>query len=364
MSTTDLGHEHAVPELETHSEVLDAGEEQAARRAPAVRRDRRRNLLIGVTLAFVGYLIVFGPPSGREIVLMWVLAWLFAVVGGSWALFRRVVLRDWMPLIAVLFVYDFLRGQVERMPWSDSLPLLQDNSFTPHLWHAHVLPVLRGDVDVFGQLPTAWLQHHLHPTDAFHWYDYALAVVYMSHFIVPLLVALLLWTRSYHAFHRYVATLTTLSVMGLATYLTFPAAPPWLASVNGWTTPGVQRLMGEALKSAGSTPARSVIERGEAWSNPVAAMPSLHAAMPMMILLFFWGAARWWMRGLLALYTLAMGFALVYGGEHYVIDIVFGWAYAALAWLAVRRVVAWRRRRASARQAVSTVPIAAAPVPG
>ena len=310
-----------------------------------VHRSRRRKLLAGVGLAFVAYLVFVGPPSGREIVLMWMLLWLFAAVGGSRALFVRVVTKDWLPLFGVLFAYDFLRGQVERMPWSHSLTLLRDDSLVLRAWHAHVEPQLSGDQQLFGQLPTIWLQHRLHPTGNFHWYDVVLSVVYMSHFILPLAVALLLWSRSYQAFQHYVAVFTTLSVMGLATYLLFPAAPPWMASLNGYAPHGIDRIMGETLKAIGSTPARSLIERGEAWSNPVAAMPSLHAAMPMMILLFFWGTARWWFRAVLVTYTLAMAFALVYGGEHYVVDILAGWAYAAIAWLVVTQIARRRRQR-------------------
>jgi membrane-associated phospholipid phosphatase len=48
-----------------------------------------------------------------------------------------------------------------------------------------------------------------------------------------------------------------------------------------------------------------------------------------MLLLFFWGAGRRARIGLGA-YTLAMGFTLVYGGEHFVADVVAGWLAALL----------------------------------
>ena len=38
-----------------------------------------------------------------------------------------------------------------------------------------------------------------------------------------------------------------------------------------------------------------------------------------------------WARPLLALYPLAMAFALVYTAEHYVFDILLGWAYTLVA---------------------------------
>jgi membrane-associated phospholipid phosphatase len=40
-----------------------------------------------------------------------------------------------------------------------------------------------------------------------------------------------------------------------------------------------------------------------------------------------------------------MAFSLVYGGEHYVVDCVAGWAYAALAYCSVEYVFARRAAR-------------------
>jgi membrane-associated phospholipid phosphatase len=80
-------------------------------------------------------------------------------------------------------------------------------------------------------------------------------------------------------------------------------------------------------------------------------MPSLHAAYPALLLLFFWRDG-WRLRIPLALYTLAMGFTLVYGGEHFLIDILVGWAYAAVAFSIVRLAgPAWRLARAPSRRA-------------
>lgn len=42
--------------------------------------------------------------------------------------------------------------------------------------------------------------------------------------------------------------------------------------------------------------------------------------------------------------AVAMGFVLVYGGEHFVLDIVVGWAYA-LAALAIVSACGWALRR-------------------
>jgi len=85
-------------------------------------------------------------------------------------------------------------------------------------------------------------------------------------------------------------------------------------------------------------------------ANPIAAMPSLHAAFAALIALFIGARMRSRWRWLLALYPLAMGLTLVYTGEHYVIDIVIGFAYA----FAIDRLVGyWEASRAQRRRSAA-----------
>ena len=94
----------------------------------------------------------------------------------------------------------------------------------------------------------------------------------------------------------------------------------------------------------------SLFEHGVHYANNVAAMPSLHAAYAMLFTLFFWSILPWWTRPLLALYPVAMAFALVYTGEHYVIDVLLGWLYAAVVYVAGNRLAdTWAAQRASRR---------------
>ena len=54
-------------------------------------------------------------------------------------------------------------------------------------------------------------------------------------------------------------------------------------------------------------------------------------------MLFFWKSAGRW-RWLLPLYPLAMAFALVYTGEHFVIDVLLGWLYATVVFVVGNRL--------------------------
>ena len=306
----------------------------------------RRRLLVAVTAGSALLVAVYGFPTGRDVIVGWLLVFLLALCGGDLRAWRRAVVHDWLAYVAVLFAYDALRGQAHRLGGG----LAGGRALTDgdgHLVHAFVTPQLDADRWLFaGHVPTVWLQHQLFDATRVHWYDVAVVPVYMSHFVVPTALAAVLWVRSYPAFRRYIATFVTLTAMTLVTYTLFPAVPPWMASLNGYLPAGVLRVVPVTLLSTGIGTIQSAVEHGQAYANPVAAVPSLHSAVPMLLVLMFWSRARWPGRAAMCGYAAAMTFTLVYGGEHYVVDVLLGWAYAAAALVVVDRV---RSRRVSAQ---------------
>ncbi len=316
---------------------------------------RRRRWFLAVGIAFVLVSIPFGFPTGRDVITGWTLLLLLAAFGGDLRHWGRSVLRDWLPLFGVLFLYDFLRGSADELGSRlVSLPALRNGKTGAEgIDHAHVLPQLRADEILFGwatggRVPTVWLQDHLHVAGQVRWYDIAIVPVYMSHFVVPMALAVVLWLFGYHLFRRYVWTLVTLTLLTLATYALFPAAPPWMAGLNGYL-PDVTRVVSETLQATGIGTIRSAVARGEAYANAVAAIPSLHSGVPMMVLLFSWSLVGRRVRALLVGYVLAMTFTLAYGGEHFVVDAFVGWLYAAVSVYGV----AWFFRRRAARTATT-----------
>jgi membrane-associated phospholipid phosphatase len=296
--------------------------------------------MLAVTALFVGVAAVFGFPTGREVITGWVLLFLFAACAGNVALWARSVVQDWAPLLAVLFLYDFLRGSAEHVGrLFANLPTLQSDRLNPAVTvQAHVREPIDVDKALFGgHVPTVWLQQHFYTPGHVHWWDAVAVPVYFSHFVVSLGVAVALWAFSYRLYRRYVWTLVGLTLITLATYAAFPAAPPWMAGLPGNDVlPDVARVVSDTLKAMGGHTVNSAVERGEAYSNRVAAMPSLHAGVPAMLMFFAWPLVGRLARAGLVLYALAMAVTLVYGGEHYVADVLAGWLYALVVVLAVR----------------------------
>jgi hypothetical protein len=147
--------------------------------------------------------------------------------------------------------------------------------------------------------------------------------------------------------------------IGLVGYWVVPTAPPWYASLHGRLGEtgevAVRRMMvehGQAFWKDGWEPLYSVLG-----GNPLAAMPSLHFATSLMAAHLLAeagpieGAIGW-------TYALTLGFALVYLGEHYLVDLVAGAAltegiraaapHASPATAAIGRTLQALERRARA----------------
>jgi membrane-associated phospholipid phosphatase len=270
-----------------------------------------------------------GVPTSHDLVFLWFAIGMAAVCITD--LRRRVprLVIEWAPFIGVLFVYDRLRG------FADGL-----------VFPARELPQIHVESALFGKpIPTVWLQSHLwHGADHLHWWDYGAWFVYLTHFFATFVVAAVLWTWFHDRFARFATMVCVLALTGFATYALYPAVPPWLAARDG-DIGRANRLIGIVWQHVPIAHYGSLFEKGQSYANNVAAMPSLHAAYALLITLYLWRLVPRPARVVLALYPPAMAFALVYSGEHYVVDCIAGWVYACATFFAVNWVFERRAQR-------------------
>ena len=207
-------------------------------------------------------------------------------------------------------------------------------------------PIWADRVIGFGELPSRRLQLALARTGAdgaggpeFTALDRVLVWAHWSWFAVPHTALLYVMLRRPERFGRAAVMTYAVFDVGATFYWFLPTAPPWYAA--GAREDGAA---GEALAVR-----RMMVEYGEhfwrdGWGslysvfggNPLAAMPSLHFATTLMAALLLSEVGP--VAGALGFaYTATLGFALVYLGEHYVVDLLAG---AALT-LAIRRSERW-----------------------
>ena len=276
-------------------------------------------------LALVLWTAHYGIPVQRELVILWTCGALACVSIGRPPREILQLVIDWLPIVAVLWAYDLTRGA------ADSLGI-----------GAHYATMIDFDRFVFGEVPTVWLQERLYEPRVVQWWDVGFTLVYTSYFIAPFVLAGWLWARDRLGFQRFTRRLVTLALAGLATYIVFPAAPPWMAGEMGLIGE-VHRTTARGWEDLGVGTA-SLFSKGQAASNLVAAVPSLHSAFTMLVALFLWSRVRPSLRPLLLLYPLAMGLTLIATGEHYFFDVILGWLYAGAVMAGWTR---WERRRAA-----------------
>lgn len=319
--------------------MSDDVEVRAIGTAPDVRSGWphwRRVRLAALALYVVVIVVIVarsGVPTGRiSLAVLIVSGLLISRIGEGWHRLA-LVLVDWLPFTLVLMAYDKTRGLADAL----GTPLHEADAVRWEQW-------LCG-----GHIPTVWLQQHLYSPHHVYWYDALTTLVYTSHFIATPVFAAVLWLRERTQWLRYITRVIALSVAGLITYTLLPEAPPWMAARDHFIHTPIERLSARGWIWLHLGNVNELLEHAqESGANPVAAMPSLHAAFAALIALFIGARLRSRWRYLLVLYPLAMGYALVYLGEHYVIDVIAGYVYAIGAYAAVSF---WERRRAAAKAA-------------
>lgn len=301
-----------------------------------------------------------GFAFNRELLLLYICTGLIAASIGQG---RRVlyVVRDWLPFALVLIAYDLSRGAATLIG-------------RPTLWHWQV------DMDrllFFGTVPTVWLQERVKLPRA-PWWESVISTVYMSFFILPYVVAAVLWLRDRNEWKAFVRLFVGLSFVALVIYAILPAAPPWAAArcsaadvaggpsgpscmfrsargvpdggllgamqisqdgANNW----VERIVTRGWGNLNLQTASALVDQGQASVNLVAAIPSLHAGLTAAVAAFLWTRVQRKWRSFLVAYVLIMAFTLVYTAEHYVIDILLGWALAVVVVTAINRYEARRK---------------------
>jgi membrane-associated phospholipid phosphatase len=314
-------------------------------------------LLGAYLVGYVIYVWKVGLPIARIAVLISVaIPVILAQAGKPWRSVMRT-LGDLGLYIAMWLAYDRSRG------WADELDFPRQVQ----------MPANIDKFLFFGNNPNTWMQEHFFHSGDVRWYDVVGSLTYFTHFLFPVLTAVILWVANRHQWVRYVRRFATVLFAGVATYIVMPTVPPWMASdpKYGYSLfPRLARHTGRGWSELHLKAVSKAFLKGAEWSNPTAALPSLHAAFALFVPLFFFAWVRAWKwRALMLCFPLTMGLSLVYFGEHYVTDIVLGWVYVLASfwfwgWWERSGVASLRTVRAMRNSATSATSETSAPNPG
>jgi membrane-associated phospholipid phosphatase len=290
------------------------GREDAAQPEKKSKFDYRssRFLAVACPAIYAAVLSVFcikyDVIPGPEFV---VLCFFIYAAYNSWS--RRFV-RDWVPLVTLFLSYEAMYGVVGKVAGI-----------------VHVVEPINLELKIFGTIPTLVLQQ-LYRTPIL---DYLGAVFYSLHFIAPTVFAFVLWRTSSKNFKSYTLALAICTYSALITFLVYPVAPPWFG-VNA------TRILFDVDRDIGVPVYRTIFDFID--SNPFAAFPSLHAAFPWLISLFALKIKKAKALPILV-YPVGVWFSAVYLGEHYVVDVLGGIAYATVAFIVAEKIIAYVQSR-------------------
>jgi membrane-associated phospholipid phosphatase len=165
---------------------------------------------------------------------------------------------------------------------------------------------------VFGGSATRWMQAHTSGALENALINVAF-ILHAAWFMLPFVSAGLLLLVERRKVAECLTWALAVSYAGAIGYVLLPLTPPWMSE-------GIVRL----------AETRGTWDYTRVDNNPVAAFPSLHAALPLMLGLFFilrTRRARWFGWALSA-YALLVGVSVVYMGEHWIVDVLAGYALA------------------------------------
>ena len=258
---------------------------------------------IGYSVAMLGYYIAFGKLlQFLPIVFFLAAIPVLSLLGSS-----RGMARSWLPFVSILLSYEALAGVVGS--YASSKVVFSIYPIDRLLW----------GFNLTGLIQASFYSPVVTQVTSFF---------YTLHFPLIVITSAALWYFNRQLFGKYTAAMIITSYAALVTFVLLPTAPPWYENValNLYQSTG-----GSVLPNALSS-SISMIE-----SDQFAAFPSLHTAYAVIFAYFMIKLNR--RLAFVAVPVTAMIlFSTLYLGQHYLIDLIAGTAYALVPCFLVSRL--------------------------
>lgn len=155
--------------------------------------------------------------------------------------------------------------------------------------------------------------------------DIVSGLFYLNWVPVPLAFGVYLYYKNKQLFTQYSLVFLFANLLGFVIYYLYPAAPPWYVDLYGFELHiGVQGNSAGLARFDELTGIPIFASLYNKNANVLAAIPSLHAAYPVIVLYYGIRNKLAWFNLLFVLFMLGIWFSAVYSGHHYIIDVVLG----------------------------------------
>ncbi|KAA2241486.1 inositol phosphorylceramide synthase [Chitinophaga agrisoli] len=285
-----------------------------------------RKTLIITSLISVGYLLLSALLVGfktDQLVLVGIFNSLFYISKGT----RKFIIG-----FSIFIVYWILYDYMKAFP-------------NYEFGKVHIASVYYAERNIFGIASSGgiltpneyWLAH----SNAF--LDVLCGLFYLCWIPLPLAFAAYLFYANRVQFFHFMFIFLFVNLLGFVVYYTFPAAPPWYVQLHGFDliphTPGNTAGLARFDQFFQVSIFKGLYAKG---SNVFAAMPSLHSAYPLIVLVFAWRTKSTTFKILSTIVTAGIWFAAVYTSHHYILDVLAGILTAGVGIFLYHRVLCRR----------------------
>ena len=174
--------------------------------------------------------------------------------------------------------------------------------------------------------PNEWFVLHTHPV-----LDFVSGLFYLCWIPIPIAYGVWLYFKDKNLLAQFSIAFLLVNIVGIAIYYLYPAAPPWYVEAHGFelirNTPGNAAGLLRFDELTGLTIFGDMYNKN---ANVFAAVPSLHAAFPTVLLVY--GLKKGLKYASLVFFIILVGiwFAAIYTYHHYIIDVLLGGIIALL----------------------------------
>ncbi len=171
--------------------------------------------------------------------------------------------------------------------------------------------------------------------------DFLSGFFYLNWMPVPIGFGIYLYLTNKKLFLEYSLAFLLVNIIGFVIYYLYPAAPPWYIQKYGFElrvgVPGNRAGLWRFDELVGVPVFKSIYNKN---ANVLAAMPSLHAAYPVIVFYYAYkkGVKRLAMFFFL-IFLFGIWFSAVYSSHHYVIDVLAGIFVAIFTLIVFKKII-------------------------